>query len=77
MINQAMPLAIAKVGEVVTVVGIRGGWGFQRRLADMGLTPGVKIRVINSQAMGPVLIELRGTRLGLGRGVAQKVMVRI
>lgn len=76
MTNQAMPLAMARAGEVVTVVGIRGGWGLQRRLADMGLTPGVRIRLINSQMAGPVLIELRGSRLGLGRGVAQKVMVK-
>jgi len=76
MMNQAMPLAMAREGEVVTVVGVRGGWGLQRRLADMGLTPGVRIRLINSQAAGPVLIELRGSRVGLGRGVAQKVMVK-
>jgi ferrous iron transport protein A len=75
MINQAMPLAMARAGEVVTVVGVRGGWGLQRKLADMGLTPGVQIRVINSQMPGPVLIDLRGSRVGLGRGVAQKVMV--
>ena len=76
MTNQAMPLAMARAGEVVTVVGVRGGWGLQRRLADMGLTPGVRIRLINNQIAGPVLVELRGARVALGRGVAQKVMVK-
>ncbi len=76
MINQGMPLAMARPGEVVTVIGVRAGWGLQRRLADMGLTPGVQIRVINSQMPGPVLIDLRGTRLALGRGIAQKIIVR-
>ena len=75
MTGQGMPLAMARPGEMVTVIGVRAGWGLQRRLADMGLTPGVQIRVINSQMPGPVLIDLRGSRVALGRGVAQKVMV--
>ncbi|MEA2085906.1 MAG: FeoA family protein, partial [Chloroflexota bacterium] len=74
--NHDMPLAMACSGKPVTVTGVRAGWGLQRRLADMGLTPGVRIRVINSQMPGPVLIDLRGSRVGLGRGVAQKILVK-
>ena len=76
MINQGMPLAMAQPGETVTVIGVRAGWGLQRRLADMGLTPGVQIRVVNSQMSGPVLIDLRGSRVALGRGIAQKIIVK-
>ena len=75
MTGQSMPLAMARPGELVTVIGVRAGWGLQKRLADMGLTPGVQIRVISSGGPGPVLIDLRGARVALGRGVAQKVMV--
>lgn len=70
-----MPLAMAAPGEVVQVIGIRAGRGLTRRLADMGLIPGVQIRVINSQMPGPIMIDLRGSRLVLGHGVAQKIMV--
>jgi len=77
MNNQTMPLAMARPGELVTVTGVRAGGGLQRRLADMGLTPGVQIRVINSQMPGPVLIDLRGSRVALGRGIAQKIAVTI
>jgi Fe2+ transport system protein FeoA len=66
---------MASPGEVVQVVAVRAGWGLQRRLADMGLLPGVNIRVINSQMPGPVIIDLRGSRLVLGHGVAQKILV--
>jgi ferrous iron transport protein A len=76
MTNQGMPLAMARPAELVTVIGVRAGWGLQRRLADMGLTPGTQIRVINSQMPGPVLIDLRGSRIALGRGVAQKILVK-
>ena len=76
MISGSMPLAMADPGRVLTVTGINAGRGLQRRLADMGLTPGVQIRVMNGQCAGPVLIDLRGSRLGLGRGVAQKILVK-
>jgi ferrous iron transport protein A len=71
-----MPLAMARPGEVVTLVAINAGFGLRRRLADMGLSPGVSLRVIQSQMPGPVIIELRGSRLALGRGMAQKIMVK-
>lgn len=76
MNNQGIPLAMVAPGELVTVTEVRGGWGLQRRLADMGLIPGVQIRVMNSQAPGPVLINLRGSRVALGRGIAQKIAVK-
>jgi len=74
--NQDMPLAMVGPGELVTVTGVRAGWGLQKRLADMGLTPGVQIRVINSQMPGPVLIDLRGSRVALGRGITMKIAVK-
>jgi len=63
-------------GELVQVATVRAGWGLQRRLADMGLTPGVQVRVVNSQRPGPVVIEIRGSRLALGQGLAHKIMVK-
>lgn len=75
MIGPPMPLAMASPGRVVQLVDIRAGRGLTRRLADMGLTPGVNIRVINSQMPGPVVIDFRGSRLVLGHGVAHKIFV--
>lgn len=75
MAGPLMPLAMARPGEVVTVVDVRAGWGLTRRLADMGLLPGTPIRVVNSMRPGPIIIDLRGSRLALGYGVAQKIMV--
>ena len=73
--NQQMPLAMVSPGEVVRVVNVRAGRGFTMRLADMGLLPGVQIRVINNQMPGPLIIDLKGSRLVLGHGMAQKIMV--
>ena len=68
-------LSRAKAGETVTVIALRAGWGLQRRLADMGLNPGIKVKVISSGRPGQVVIEVRGSRMALGHGVAAKVLV--
>jgi len=68
---------MVRPGEEVMVVDIRAGRGLTRRLADMGLIPETTIRVINSQMPGPILIDLRGSRLVLGFGAAQKIMVEV
>ena len=76
MKNHDMPLALAGTGKLLAVTGVAGGWGLRRRLADMGLTPGAQVTVVSGCHPGPLLINIRGTRLGLGFGVAQKIMVK-
>ena len=68
-------LSRAKTGETVTVIALGAGWGLQRRLADMGLTPGVKVKVISSGRPGQVVVEVRGSRMALGHGVTAKILV--
>ena len=70
-----MPLSMVSPSEVVEVVTVRAGWGLQKKLAEMGLNPGVKVKIINSHGAGPVVINVRGSRLALGHGVAHKIMV--
>ena len=75
MSQSVIPLPMISPGEVVNVVGVNAGRGLSRKLVEMGLTPGVEIRVVNNQMPGPVIIEFRGSKLALGHGAAQKVMV--
>jgi Fe2+ transport system protein FeoA len=54
-----------------------GGFGIVRRLAEMGLTPGVEVKIVRKCPFrGPVEVEVRGVTLALGYGVASKVFVR-
>jgi len=59
----------------------RGGGrcrGFEKRLMDMGLTSGTKVTVVKSAPFhGPVEIIVRGSRLALGRGIAERIFVEI
>lgn len=72
-----IPLAMLGENMEGVIVGIRGGRGLVRRLVEMGLTIGTRVRVLRSDFPGPVLIEVRGSRIALGRGVAMKVLVMV
>jgi ferrous iron transport protein A len=64
--------------EVGVIAYTVGGFGLVRRLAEMGLTPGVKVRVLRKGPFrGPFEIEVRGVMLALGYGVASRVFVRV
>ncbi|NJN46496.1 MAG: ferrous iron transport protein A [Candidatus Competibacteraceae bacterium] len=68
------PLAMAQEGEQVTIFLLRGGKGLEMRLTSLGLNIGGELTV--SQREGGNLVVLRGeTRLALGVGIAQKIMV--
>ena len=75
--TQRIPLAMVSPGEVVTLVDIRAGRGLTRRLADMGLVPGTKVKVVNNQVPGPIIVEVRGSKLVFGHGIAQKIAVEV
>ena len=76
-IDNAVPLTSISEGEKATVVCAIGGRGLVRRLAEMGLTPGTKIKVLRKGILGgPVQIEVRGVSLALGHGVASKIFVK-
>ncbi len=69
-----LPLSMVSPGERVRVVSFSGGSNIKKRLQDMGLTPGEVVEVLNRG--GPVIVSVKGSRIALGMGLAQKVMVR-
>ena len=72
-----VPLSAVHSGKQVQIISIDAGWGLQRRLADMGLTPNLRVMVIGSQRSGSVVLDVRDSRLALGRGISQKIMVKV
>ena len=77
-----MPLTALKAGEAGTVTSIKARHGrgrvFEKRLMDMGLTPGARVSVVKSAPFhGPLEILVRGSRLALGRGMAERIFVEI
>jgi Fe2+ transport system protein FeoA len=54
---------------------LRGGDELVSRLAAMGLTEGAQLVVLQNTGHGPMLVNVRDTRIALGRGEAIKVLV--
>jgi len=80
-----VPLTALRDGETGTVTSVKPGhgrgmgrgWGFEKRLMDMGLTPGTRVTVVKSAPFhGPLEILVRGSRLALGRGMAERIFVK-
>jgi len=70
------PLSLLRPGKEATLVSITGGRGLRNRLTDMGLNDGMKLKVLQSHSSGPCVILVGNTRLVLGHGMAQKVLVK-
>ncbi|MHA3962828.1 MAG: FeoA family protein [Candidatus Thorarchaeota archaeon SMTZ1-45] len=51
--------------------------GVTKRLLDLGLTKGCTFKVIQGSSHGPVLVEIRGTRIALGHQLASRVIVQV
>lgn len=58
------------------VVDIKGGAGIKQRLSQMGIHPGDEITMLRYGVLrGPILIEVHGSQVALGRGIASRIMV--
>ncbi len=75
-IAASIALARAKVGQQVALLRIEGGRAFQHRLAEMGLTPGIHFTILSKGRPGPMIVAVKDTRLVLGQGMMDKVLVR-
>jgi ferrous iron transport protein A len=73
-----MPTTLDKVYENrrSQVIDIQGGQRIRQRLGQMGIHPGDIITILRYGALrGPILIEIHGSQVALGRGIASKVIV--
>jgi len=73
----ACPLTLseAPLSVPLRVTGVESGRQAQSRLASMGIIPGEMLRVLRRDNGGPLLIDVKGTRVALGRGISSKVTV--
>jgi len=72
-----MPLSMAKPGERVVIKEISGGRNRRTRLASMGLRPGDIIEIIANTGQGRIILGHKHTRLAIGRGIAQVIVVSL
>lgn len=67
-----------KKNENGIIVLVSGGAQACRRLTDMGLTPGTKVTLNRaSSKVGALEVCIRSSCLAIGRGLAEKILVRV
>ena len=69
------PLSQVKEGQTVSIAAIEGGRELRSRLTAMGLLPKTVINVIRNGKSGPFVINVKNSKVALGRAVAEKIMV--
>ncbi len=58
------------------VIAIQGGHGIRQRLSQMGIHMGDIITILRFGALrGPILVEVHGSQVALGRGIASRIIV--
>jgi ferrous iron transport protein A len=73
-----MHLTDIEPGNWVIVTGFDGGEKFQDRLFQHGLYPGDRARIMRAAPLkGPLLVEVSGREIALGRAVAKKILVEL
>lgn len=68
-----MCLIELKNNEKFKISNINGGQGLIRRLRDLGLITGEEILMVKNENNGPIIINVKGSMIALGRGIAQKI----
>lgn len=72
-----MPLATVSSGRRAKIVSIVSGRGLREHLINMGLDIGSEIEILRQGAPGPFLIAIKETRLAIGQGMADKIIVSV
>ena len=73
-----MTLKDLKPGQECTVISIGERGPLRRRIMDMGVTPGVVIKVIKVAPLGdPIEINIRGYELSLRKSEAEQIKVKL
>lgn len=73
--SSTQTLTMVPTGQRVRVVDITAGQRVAHRLAELGITRGVELQLLQDTG-NPLLIAVRDTRLALERGIAHKIRVQ-
>lgn len=70
-----VPLGTLATGEAGCVRAMDGGQALRGRLVSLGFTPGARLKMVQNSRRGPLIVEVRDTRVALGRGEAVQIVV--
>ena len=70
----SMPLSMVKEGEINTICKVGGKEETRKFLENLGFVSGGEVTVV-SQINGNIIVNVKGSRVAIGRDMANKVMV--
>lgn len=70
-----MNLLNGAMGSEYIVRNINVDENVGRRLQALGLTNGTKIKILNNKKSGSVIFKVRGTRLAIGKKIAEGILI--
>jgi ferrous iron transport protein A len=70
-----MTLQNAKIGVIYKVNSLNLDMVTMRRLEALGLTRGTKVKVLNRNRSGSIILMVRGSRLALGGKIAETIQM--
>ena len=76
--GKLITLARMHSGQSGLVVQIEAGYGLTNRLSALGIRPGKRVTKVSSMLMrGPVTVQVDGTQVAIGFGMARRVIVEL
>lgn len=73
-----MTLREMRVGQEAKVLEIAKGTGAERKLFEIGIIPGAKIRLVSRHPFhGPLVLEIGNSKIAVGRRVASSVLIAL
>ncbi len=72
-----MTLFEAQKGGEYIIAGLYVEEAITRRLQALGLNDGTRVRVLNRKKRGALIVQVRGTRLALGRHLSSNIEIKL
>ncbi|MBU0756765.1 MAG: ferrous iron transport protein A [Nanoarchaeota archaeon] len=69
------PIAEIKEGGECTIDCVECGKNLMSRMSCLGLLNGTKLRVLKNKGKGPILVKVLNSKMAIGRGQAEKILV--
>jgi ferrous iron transport protein A len=71
------PITCLESGKTAVILRLEGGFLFRKKMGEMGIREGKKIRLVAIHPFhGPVVVEVDGREVTLGRGMAVHIITR-
>ncbi len=75
-LSKCISLSRLSADKLATIRSFSSGRLETMRLASLGFTPGARIAMTQNYGRGPLIVTVRGTRVALGRGEAEQILVQ-